>query len=105
MALWVKLGCEGPGCPGGWIALGWCYREGLRRGEQIDRPLATKAGEASPRWPRSFDHSGDPATLSNIRMRSEGEAFAVILSNPARAGSSAVKNLLCSSATASLSGL
>jgi hypothetical protein len=54
---------------------------------------------------RSIYDPGNPARLSNIRARSAGEAFAVNVSNRARAGNSAVRNLLCRSATATLSAL
>jgi hypothetical protein len=91
--------------PGRWIAPGWCIREGPGGANRSIDLLPPGQQEAPPQEPRSIDHSGDPATLSNIRIRSEGEAFAVIVSNPARAGNSAVRNLLCRSARASLSGL
>jgi len=102
---WCEAHVGGPQVrPGSWIALGWCYQEGAWGANRPIGLLRPGQEEAPPQWTRSIDHSGDPATLSNMRMCSKGEAFAVIISNPARAGNSAVRNRLCRSATASLSG-
>src|SRR5271157_178355 len=68
-------------------------------------PLRRGPDEALPESARSIYGPGNPGPLSNIRARSDGVALAVNFSKPARAGNSAVRNLLCSSAAAALSGL
>ena len=63
MAVSVKPRWEDPGSArAGWIALGWCFREGPRRGKQIDGPIATRAGGSSApiaTVDRSFRRPGD----------------------------------------------
>jgi hypothetical protein len=43
----VNSGGSTPGLREDSTPLGWCYREGPRRGEQIERALAPKAGGSS----------------------------------------------------------